>query len=229
MVGSAESERSHVSQRMGRFVYIIESPGDKDFVLEQTEGAVLTEALKLCRIPCNYVLAVSRQTFLFVLGPMLDTLMGKNAEAIPIIHFSAHGSKKGIQLTDKSVMEWGVLGERLAQVNSLVGGELIVCLSSCHSMYAGTMVLSSQYGTPFHFYVGSKGSPDWDVAAVAFVAFYHRLLRRKGGRMGGPISRDVVYRAVKAMRAASGHDGFMWGSAEWLRRQALRSVGRHGK
>ncbi|MBC8274053.1 MAG: hypothetical protein H8E40_03700 [Chloroflexi bacterium] len=208
--------------KVERFVYIVESPSDEELMNGVGEGRMLCDALRLAGVTSFYRLAVSRTAFEKALGEGIDYAMGQMKEHIPIVHISAHGTKRGICLTcpysalgtftDR--LEWGELAALLAPINSAAGGRLDLCMSSCGGGYGVMMALERCAGMPFRRFVGSLGKPTWADTAIGFGTFYH-LFVGKGKSFDS---------AVEAMASATGHMRFRSGYAGQLRRDAVKLV-----
>lgn len=178
------------------FVHIIESPSPDDLLDGVTEGAALSEALKLAGIKQCYSLATDEDTFLKALALRLGRAV-KDLRAFPVIHFSMHGSEEGLGLTNGHLIEWGQLGRYFKSIRASLKWEIIACISSCFSARAIGMAMSEEGDPPFHNLVGHPGSPSWGDAAVAFITFYHLLFK-------GYSMQD----AVKGMNVAAGDEQF---------------------
>jgi|SRR6185312_1918623 len=179
------------------FVHIIESPSPDDLLDGLTEGAALSEALKIAGIKQCYSLATDEDTFLKAMSMRLGQAV-KDLRAFPVIHFSMHGSAKGLGLTNGHLIEWEQLGGYFKAIRASLKWEIIACISSCFSARAIGMAMSEEEGDPpFHNLVGHPGSPSWGDAAVAFIAFYHLLFK-------GYSMQD----AVKGMNVAAGDGQF---------------------
>lgn len=107
------------------------------------------------------------------------------------------GNAKGIELTSGDFVEYSQLADTLRDLNDTLHGALMLCMSSCNGANAGNMAMREDADPPFYAIVGNVGSPTWSDAAIAYVAFYHRIF--KGA------SADE---AIAAMKAASGDNGF---------------------
>jgi hypothetical protein len=184
------------------FLYIIESPSDKDLYCQRTEGSLLLEALRLANVldpieaHVQYRLVVSANSFA---GAFLDlpTKLSEHNGISPILHLSMHGDKSGLQLTDGTEITWDNLAIVLSEVNrNSAHNELIVCMSACNGFYGGLMQLNDLRRRPFDILVGPWNKPRWNDAAVAYVTFYHLLMNK--GRS--------VETSVDAMNRASGNN-----------------------
>lgn len=95
-------KRESLSGRMSNFyIHIIESPNPADLQTGRREGTLITEALRLVGILSCYYLAVNKTEFMNSLyNPMAAAT--KKYQKYPILHISAHGSDKGLELTDQT-------------------------------------------------------------------------------------------------------------------------------
>jgi len=182
----------------GFFVYVIESPSAPDLYHRRTEGDVVMQALTLGGIGCASRCAISREAFTAALQIGLKDEMAKFEPWVPILHISSHGNTDGIQLSSSEVLTWADLTDLLTPINVALNDKLIVAMSCCEG-YAGTKMAmrTDEAPLPFFALVGSSKKPTWSDTAIAFSAFYHRLIK------GAHISE-----AVQAMNVASGCDHF---------------------
>lgn len=196
------------------FVHIIESPKPKDLLDRRTEGLVLSEALRLAQIKRTYNLAVSKDAFL---DSMVDRLIAAIHEhnRIPILHLSVHGNEEQIALTDDHRFSWEGLRPMLVPINKAMGGNLLVCLSTCSGASGQRMAMREKGEHPFTAIVGNYEDARWDDSAVAFVTFYHRLF--KGA---------TLEEAVEAMKVASGDKNFTVRRADDIQKGWIEYINR---
>ena len=179
------------------FVHIIESPSRDDLLDGVTEGRTLSSFLELANIPCCYNLVTDEATLGKALQERLPGAAIKH-NRIPIIHFSVHGNRNGIQLTINTFITWQHLGTMLTPINQILRDNLIVCLSACSSIAGSRMALTEASTLPINTLIATGGSPTWQEAAVAFVTFYHHIIG---------IGSDLEH-AIAAMQVASSHMEF---------------------
>lgn len=117
--------------------------------------------------------------------------------SLPILHLSMHGDQNGIALTNSEYIEWSELAELIRPLAKILEGRLIISPSACYSVAGCRMAMTNSSDLPFGLLVGSLSQVAWADAAVAYVAFYHRLF--KGAS---------VHDAINAMKSASGESGF---------------------
>jgi len=136
------------------------------------------------------------------------------ANTLPILHLSGHGGEKGIALTNGDLVTWARLRELLVPINESFHGYLLLCLSTCEGFQGIRMAVWPLDGPPPYLaLVGTAGSPEWSDTAVAYSAFYHRLMRGAS-----------FQEALEAMRAASGHPGWTMESAKDTRQWILNEL-----
>jgi len=171
---------------------IIESPSDADIYDGRSEGQLLTEALRLSGITPTYNVVVNLTRFVAALTHFVDQRQN-NPAVIPILHLSMHGTERGILLTDRSSISWTELRNLLW---AAAEGHVLLCMSTCFGFTGCQMAMSSEK-PPFLAIVGHPSTVNWDDAAVAYIAFYHRMFRGA-----------TVPQAVEAMREAAGTPDF---------------------
>lgn len=181
---------------MNVFVYIVESPSAQDLLDGRTEGRVLSEALQLAGIRYGYSLVVDHSTLLVALEQRLSEV-ARQHQCVPILHLSMHGNQSGVQLTNGHFLTWHDLREALLSLNRAMAGGLLICMSACFGVSGCRMAMYEDGEPTFWALVGNAHSPTWADAAVAYVAFYHRLF--KGA---------TVEASVEAMKQASGDPHF---------------------
>ena len=186
-------------------VYIIESPAPEDVYERWGEGEMIRESLRLADIPATVRVALDEEHFVKALREGLSELMQKK-NLMPVLHVSAHGNEKGIELSDGRFIEWSLFGQITASLNGHLGGELLVCVSSCNSFNCARHALSGT--NPWKVIVGNTGEPTWNDTIIAFSAFYHLLAKGK-----------TIQEAVQGMCTASGNSDFKSADA-----QAVRAV-----
>lgn len=189
-----------VEQRLKFFVYVIESPSDKDFYHSRREGVILRQAVELNGIHCAVRTAITPTAFRAALEVGLQEEMGRRPGEIPIVHISAHGDRNGIQLSNGTELPWRELKETFRPINKALGGALIVCMSSCEGFAGIKMAMHpDEQDYPYFALIGCFSAPTWSETAVAYTTFYHQLHRG-----------EVVHDAVKAMCIASLNQTFVF-------------------
>lgn len=198
-------------KRLKFFVYVVESPSPLDLYHRRSEGEIIRQAVNLNKIPCQVVTAVNLEAFEASLKIGLPEAMAAYTNLIPILHISAHGNHEGIQLSSGQVLQWAVLRQYLAPINTALKNNLLICMSCCKG-YAGTRMamFTEDQGYPFYAIVANSEDPLWADTAVAYSTFYHLL--GKG---------EYILDAVQAMRVASGNDTFFVNTAEESRQGYL--------
>ena len=165
-------------------IYIIESPSSKDVFDARSEGKLIQQALAIAEIQATLKVAVDRERFMDALLACEEQLISQRVQVL-VLHISAHGNEKGIQLTNKEFLAWADLEKRLGQLNEALHGQLILCMSSCEGARAWNMALNHSPGA-YSVLVGSEEKPTWSETAIGFAAFYHLLA--VGKRVAGAVA-----------------------------------------
>jgi hypothetical protein len=196
------------------FVFVIESPSAVDLYHRRSEGEIVKQAVELNGIVCVVKTAISLQAFDACLKVGLSEAMKRLPGYVPLLHISAHGDGRGIQLSDGYAMPWRELREHLRPVNDALGGSLVVCMSSCHG-YSGVQMAMDTENSPLPFYalIGSGNQPTWAETAVGYATLYHQLCRG-----------EHVTVAVQAMQVSSGNDMFWVQHAEATRQSYIEYI-----
>lgn len=175
------------------FVYIIESPSEDDLLDGRTEGKTLTESLHLSNIKGRYSLVTSRQSLEKALTSRFYEAINTFPNDPPIFHFSMHGNRQGIALTNGEFVSWAELWKFLEPINDALSGGLLICMSSCSGSFGSIMAMDQTIKKPFWALIGNTQEAEWSDAAVAYVTFYHLIFKN--------VALD---RAVQIMKDASG-------------------------
>lgn len=178
-------------------VHVIESPSPWDLLSNRREGQILCNALTLIGMKSQYLLTVNKEA-LAESFRKIGKGQSSNLRPIPIIHISAHGSSRGISLTCGEFIEWNELEKVLTPLNSVLGGFLILSISSCESLGAVSMAFRESGDLPFSVLIGNRGKPTWSDTLVGFLTIYHLI--------GKGIRFD---KAVEAAKGASGNQDFL--------------------
>jgi hypothetical protein len=192
------------AERYTFFVYIVESPSAPDLYHGRSEGDRVASTLRLDGIPCVTRTAINAEAFGAALTIGLPESMKQYPNYHPVIHLSAHGSDRGIQLSSGDVVEWSQLRELLLPINESLGGALMLCMSACEGYSACQMAMEiDDKPHPYFVMVGNYGKPTWSDTAVAYLAYYHLLAKGHN-----------IPDAVAAMSAASGDRGWLCETAD---------------
>lgn len=175
-------------------IYIIESPSAKDLHSSHCEGYLLTAGLRLIDMPYEYHLTADELTFRSAIKKLKSVTQNK----IPFLHISAHGDENGIQLTDKTFIEWNKLKEILIPINDAMNGYLCMNIASCSGFHASKMAWNILGQLPFYCLIGpTKEIPLADMA-IGYIVFYHNFF----------IKNVPGFKALEAMKVASRNNNF---------------------
>ena len=175
-------------------VYIIESPGPKDIIVDRREGYALGETLRLGRIKNKYFEAVNLQMLELALG-IISKDIKNEGHRYSGIHFSMHGNESGIQLTDGKMLDWRdlfvVLKVNLIDVigyktNNAVP-PLTICpiflmFSTCKGFAAKAMKTFDTV-PPYMTLVGPTEEVDWADSLLAYSTYYHNLIYKNSSTL----------------------------------------------
>lgn len=157
------------------WVYVIESPSSEDLFSDINEGEILLKTLHLLGLTTIKRITVNSGLFEKALKEEIFTL-SEYFKKVPVLHISAHGDKRGLCLTDGSIVSWGKLKEYISPINKEFKDSLIVCLSACESWSGCEMAMCSGI-RPFFYIIGSIGRPSWRETVVGFTTFYNLLIK----------------------------------------------------
>jgi hypothetical protein len=128
----------------------------------------------------KYSLVQDYGEFMVALGKTLSEGV-REFKAVPMLHFSMHGSSEGIQLTDRRILDWRDLSWKLRLLNRAFARKLVVCMSSCYGLSGYKMLLEGMAVgelasvPPYGLLVGNVRPISWNVAEVGFVNLYRLL------------------------------------------------------
>ena len=192
------------------YVYIIESFVPSELTNDISEGKAIQAALNLIGISSVYKPVVDRDSFEKAIR---DDLMSRlrTSELNPIVHISAHDMpaeydsgttvnrfhSRGIVLANGDGIRWDELKKYLVDINDILNGKLVVCMSSCYG-YAGLLTLFTRSRKAFFALIANTGSYDRCEFGIAFATFYHQLFRKSAS----------LDEAVKKMAVSSGNADF---------------------
>jgi hypothetical protein len=172
-------------------IHVIESPSDLDLLERRQEREALYRALGQVGIGIEEHLVVSKRCLARALFKVLRSPL--RGDRRTILHLAAHGTPDGIELTSGDLLSWSSLAQIFRYVNELVGGRLLLGMSTCHGLH-GLKMVSHRADLPFGLLVGPRDEVLWTDAHVAFLAFYHLVIAKDADPLA----------AVAIMNAAAG-------------------------
>ena len=132
-MGAGRATQSDRSKLSSTFVNIIESPGHAELAGGISEGRGMMAEFDRIGIRYKYSLVQDYGEFMVAMGKTLTEGV-REFKAIPMLHFSMHGSSEGIQLTDRRFLDWRDLSWKLRLLNQAFARRLVVCMSSCYGL-----------------------------------------------------------------------------------------------
>ncbi|EMI4403383.1 hypothetical protein P3553_18615 [Vibrio parahaemolyticus] len=194
------------------FVFLVDSPSSADLLDGYSIGMALRDTLKAIKIPCHYTLATDQnafnQAFSFRLPNAVNELNRQTGHnAVPFMHLCMHGAPQGIQLTDKTTINWFALRQLLLSHNQVKGFNPFVCMASCNGIHAQHM--ATAFDSAYSCLIGNTGEVFQSDVTVAYASFYNSMIHK----------RMSVDNAVLAMRTASGDHNFYHANGEMIKNQ----------
>ncbi|HIF9176142.1 hypothetical protein [Photobacterium damselae] len=144
-------------------ILIIESRNAQDIYDDRYEGATLKEVLKLQGISAKHFEVVNKVYF----GKAIKYAASEN---IKYVHFSGHGSEKGIELTD-GFITW----KELDQIAWPYLKDTCLCFSSC-DVARGVDEIFEYHKSFCNAVIAPTREISWGEGLVAYSALYHRAL-----------------------------------------------------
>ncbi|HIF9499206.1 TPA: hypothetical protein ACX6SJ_003716 [Photobacterium damselae] len=192
------------------FVFLVDSPSSIDLFDGYSIGMALRDTLKAIKIPCYYTLATDPHTFNQAFSARLpqaiqELSLQTGLNAVPFIHLCMHGAPRGIQLTDKTSIDWLALRQLLLSHNQIKGFNPFVCMASCNGIHAQDM--ATAFDSAYSYLIGNTGAVYQSDVTVAYASFYNSVIHK----------RATVDNAVLSMRAASGDYNFYYASGEVIK------------
>lgn len=181
-----------VRNKMKHFLHIFESPKPIDLLGGVSEAGALSSTLEQHSIEHDLSIVVDRNCLKEWVAQIVDQIQEEDYR--PILHFSCHGSEKGINLTSQENLSWDELRNCLEPIIEATDQNILLCFSSCFGRAAHNM--HSKLEGEFEYIVGPVDEIDWDAALVAYSSFYHNFITR-----ACEFSKSIAY-----MNAAIGVD-----------------------
>jgi hypothetical protein len=189
-------------------VYIIESPSFLDLLDNRKEGEALSKILDLSQIK-NVAYSVSdKKTLKLALDRIADDvlLIRKDLSALHI-HFSLHGNKEGIALSDTSFLTWKdffpyikALNDKIGYIenNGLRASPTVLVFSVCDGYHAKEIKsFDEENCSTYTVLIGPETPVEWADSLLAYSIFYHNIIYKVTGHktalenMNNVIGTDV--------------------------------------
>jgi hypothetical protein len=202
---------------MSHTVHIIESPSPQDLLDGREERTSIAQVLTQVGIDCRTYLAVNQEMFIKALfSAIIRTPTGRR----PIVHLSMHGNREGLAFTSGERLSWAELAPRLEVANQNVkDNALLLCLSTCEGLSALEMAwkdMPPEAVFPFHTIVAPQHTIAWSDALVAFVSFYHLVIKRNVE----PVAAAKTMNLAAGLPSEGGKERMFWAMpSEQIRQQ----------
>jgi hypothetical protein len=174
-------------------VYIIESPSFNDILENRKEGGALSKVLDLSKIRNELYNVSDIDTLRLALTQIAEEVNEIKSELGAVhLHFSMHGSDLGIELSDKTFLDWESFYNIIKEFNDNIGyielpnGQKIsptyLTFSVCDGFYANTI---KDFGkeSPFTTLIGPVQPVTWSDSLLAYSIFFHNTIIKKLGTM----------------------------------------------
>jgi hypothetical protein len=186
-------------------VYVIECPSPEDALEGRGEGETLARTLKLAGIAVHYHLALNEEMVDAAFDKVSAEVRSRSdwAVAMPWVHLSAHGCDEGLEMSDGTLLYWGVLSRMLETIHNRIGPVLIpeeynqnlpkssLALSSCSAFQNFVDKTSKPL---VQCVVGAVRDVGWCQSLIAFSTFYYHEIH---------LDRSVM-ESIYAMNVAAG-------------------------
>lgn len=172
-------------------VYIIESPSTIDIIDKNMEGDALGKTLDLAKIE-NISFEVSDVETLRIAYRRIadDVNINKSNWGGIHLHFSMHGNNDGVELTNRTFLDWHTFYHLLKEFNDAIGyinlpsglkiSPTYLAFSVCHGFEARII---KEFGeeSPYTGLIGPTKPVAWADSLLAFSIFYHNTILKKTG------------------------------------------------
>jgi hypothetical protein len=174
-------------------ILIIESPGLEDITTVDRTGYLLSEQLKLLRVPHVY--------FAVHTSSLLQGRLAEYANIAGVIHIAAHGNEIGTYFTDNSGFTWNELQQNLL----VYAGDRLIVLSACHSAFFNidkTLAellesLTAGVAKPPKCVLTMWGVVNFPDAVLAWGLFYRTLFKSLADRTLGSFTPRMILESLK--------------------------------
>ena len=196
-------------------VYIIESPSYMDILDNRKEGEALSKILDLGQIK-NEVHSVSNQeTLLTALDRIADDVNATKKDLGGIyLHFSLHGNKNGIALSDNTFLNWESFFNFIKHFNDRVSyletngikiSPTYLVFSVCDGYYAKAIKdFDKEKFSTYSIMVGPVSPVEWSDSLLAYSIFYHNVIIKQIGTPAALKNMNTTIGLENVFRADSG-------------------------
>src|SRR6185436_6264506 len=183
-------------------IFIIESPSKDDIVSGKREGVALSEMLTLARIQNSCFTVEDKDTLTKILGQIADEFRSRKMEWAAIyLHFSLHGNKEGVGLTNNEFIDWKEFHKTIKHFNEAIGylqvskfpkfAPINLHFSACEG-FSATTIKDLGEESPYISLVGPTCAVDWADSLMAFSVYYHAIIHKKTGMRRGVEIMNLV-------------------------------------
>jgi hypothetical protein len=188
-------------------VFVAESVSAKDFYNRDWEGRAVEEIVRLLSGRTSYRIVMTSAL-------LRKAIESASEREYDIFHLSCHGDREGIQLTDKTEIDWNELADLFQEAKPMPRA---LILSSCVGGDSGIAHAFKKRRRRPNVIFGAEASGKKDVltfpgACISWPILYTELLRRG-------MSPDVFKDAINKMNSVTPHQFVYrrWNEGRYLR------------
>ncbi len=169
-------------------VYIIESPSFLDIIDDRREGEALSKILSLAKIKNDVYSVSDTETLEIAFNRIADDINSIKKDLGGVyIHFSLHGSTKGIALSDKTFLHWKSLFTFIKDFNNKIDyvklpngihlSPTYLAFSVCDG-YSAKLIKNFDEDTysTYSALIGPTEPVSWSDSLLAYSIFYHNII-----------------------------------------------------
>jgi hypothetical protein len=178
-------------------IFILDTPARKG---ESRSGKELYEWLKnrvlIPNITCERIEISSKKRLIQVLNTIANET--EQTDLVPLIHFEAHGSTKGMILKPGESIEWASLLNLTRRINIATRNNLTLSFAVCNAgfMYAD---IDIQKPAPFFGFVGSIQEIDFGAMEAGYNAFFDNILSDESlNKAIDALNRDYEHESLES-------------------------------
>lgn len=170
--------RTHVD------LHVIDAIGEEWLKSGHSEALMLRYFLRHTKILIVSHLAWDVQSLQRVISQIADfrATYRNPRKAVPYVHISCHGTKRGLRLGDAPLVAWDILSKVLLPLQRTTDYHVSLSLSSCWGYYGAQLAdgMDPQYEKrrPYYSLVGPKDEENIVELCKTFGYFYTNLLVR---------------------------------------------------
>lgn len=156
-------------------IYVIQSiPANEIQTGERVfEDSIYYKILQNPELSGEVLNITERSLFFYHLGRIAkrSKALGEN----PVLHFELHGDEHGIELSDKSYIEWREVADLIREINVVCRNNLFITMAACNGVYL-SKIIDAHERSPFWGLFGPDGIIKVREILQHFPRFYELFL-----------------------------------------------------